>query len=272
LTFLERFGGDDDEKDEKFIKMIRARDDAAITTYLEAKANPSGLLLVAGLLFVSHETPYSHTISPATLDLVKKYTMPSALIGTVMSFWRDRPSTGTVLLMKYVDMRVISLTDVFTWLLQQDSWMRKSWGWEILQICSEKADGRISRGSVPPGDAPTETDHTETNPAKSDTENNSAEADPAENSAELNAEDAMPIDDQNGEANGHDINKERREVFETIVKGVGPCFERQNEKDGYWLKEWFSMVVRKYGADIAGMEATGWVGEVLAAGKEYRTR
>jgi hypothetical protein len=254
--------------------MIRARDNTAITTYFEAKANPSGVLLVAGLLFVSYETPYSHTIAPSTLDLVKKYTTPSALIGTVMSFWRDRPSTGTVLVMKYVDMRVISLADVFSWLLQQDSWMRYSWGWEIVQICSEKANGRISRGSVPPEDNPTETIPAETNPSvESDIENTSAEADSVENSAEPNtSEDAMQIDPQNGEANDHDANTERRAIFETIVKGVGPCFERQNELDGYWLKEWFSMVVRRYRADIVGLKATGWVGEVLAAGEDYRTR
>ena len=131
---VERFGGDD--ASEKLIEAIRARDESAVSTYIDE--NPSGELLVAGILYVSHETPYSHSIPSSTLELVKKHTTPSSLIGTIMSFWKERPSTGIVLVMKYVDLEVISLLDVITWLLEQDSWMKKSWGWEIIQICSEK--------------------------------------------------------------------------------------------------------------------------------------
>lgn len=247
--------------------MLRAKDDSAITVYLDE--NPSsGELLVAGLLSISHETPYSHTISPATLDLIKKYTTSSSLISTIMSFWRDRPSTATVLVMKYVDMRIISLADVISWLLEQDSWMRKSWGWEIIQICSDKANGRISRQFKP------ESKSIETKPAVTNSDDKEmTDAKPAEEASEENSgAEVMQIDGQNGHVNDHDTNKERKQMFEKVVEGVSACYERQSESNGDWLKEWFAMVVRRYGEDVAGLKATGWAGEVLAAGEEYRMR
>lgn len=164
-----------------------------------------------------------------------------------MSFWQQRPSTGIVLVMKYVDLEVISVADVISWLLEQDSWMRKSWGWEIIHVCSEKIDTR----------------------AIQKWDGNTADGN-EENSEEKPIEETMQVD-SNGTTNGTAKN-ERGELFEKIVAGVGPCFERQSEQDQYWLKEWFAMVVRRFGADIAGMEGTGWVGEILTEGEEFRKR
>lgn len=84
-------------------------------------------------------------------------------------------------------------------------------------------------------------------------------------------EDAMQVDSTNGTTNGTNKN-ERRELFEKVVGKVGSCYERQTHHDQYWLKEWFAMVVRMYGADVAGMEGIGWVGEMLTEGEDYRKR
>ena len=227
------------------IDAIRGRDESAISSYIDDHAD-KGELLVAGILFGSHETPYSHVISPSTLELVKKYTTPSSLIGTVMSFWQERPSTGIVLVMKYVDLDVISLVDVISWLLEKDSWMRKSWGWEIIQVCSEKLDTRASKSI-----------------------NGNIHDREDVKSVENTVDELMQVD-YNGTTNGTP-NNERWELFEKIVAGVGSCYERQSEQDRYWLKEWFEMVVRQHGADMTGMKAeTEWVDEILTEGGKYR--
>jgi hypothetical protein len=245
LLILDRFGGDDNS--EKLIDAIRGRDESAISTFIEE--NPkSGELLVAGILFVSHETPYSHVIPPSTLELVKKHTTSSSLIATVMSFWQERPSTGIVLVMKYVDLEVISVADIISWLLEQDTWMRKSWGWEIIQVCSEKLDTRAIQ--------------------KSD---DGATADAKGETSEKVAEESMQVD-SNGTTTNGTVKDERRELFEKLVAGVDPCYQRQSEQDQHWLKEWFVMIVRKYHADVVGLEGIGWVGEILADGEEYRKR
>jgi hypothetical protein len=245
---IERFGGCDTS--EKLIEAIRARDESAVSTYIDE--NPSGELLVAGILYVSHETPYSHSIPSSTLELVKKHTTPSSLIGTIMSFWKERPSTGTVLVMKYVDLEVISLLDVITWLLEQDSWVKKSWGWEIIQICSDKVNSP-KKSEVKP---PTEGE----NVIQDDSEKEKAE--------EKTAEDSMQVD-TNAAINGAGKSA-RRELFEKIVTGMGSCYERQGGQDQYWVKEWFAMVVRKFSEDVAGMEGTGWVAEMITNAEEYR--
>jgi hypothetical protein len=253
---IDRFGGDEDDK---FLEILRGRDDVAINTYLEEHTSEAtGKLLVAGLLFISHETPYSHSISPATLELVKEYTTPSSLIGTIMSFWRDRPSTGTVLVMKYVDLDIISLGDVMAWLMEQDGWMRKSWGWEIIQVCVEKTEGRLSR-------------QVQTS-AMEEVEVTSGEANggTSTEAAEQPTEESMLADSKNGEINGHDMD-EKKEMFEKVIGGIGACFERQTDADKDWLKEWFGMVVRRYSGDIAG-PAAGWVGDEITVGEEYRSR
>ena len=246
---VERFGGDD--ASEKLIDAIRGRDESALSTYMDE--NPSGELLVAGILYASHETPYSHSIPSSTVDLVKKHTTASSLIGTIMSFWKERPSTGIVLVMKYVDLEVISLLDVITWVLEQDSWMKKSWGWEIMQACSEKM-GTQKKSEIKP----------------STTQENTTQEDSEDKVEEQKAEDTMQVDTT---ATINRIGKsERREIFAKIVTGIFSCYERQGEQDQYWLKEWFAMVVRKFGADVAGMEGTGWVGEMLTNAEEYRRR
>jgi hypothetical protein len=247
-----KYGAEDSEK---LIDAIRARDDSAITAYIEANPN-SGELLVAGLLFVSHDTPYSHPIPPVTAELIKKHTTPSSLIGTIMSFWTERPSTGTVLVMKYVDLDVITLSDVVSWLLDQDSWMRKSWGWEIVQTCFEKAEGR-RQTAIEQNGKPTE-EPKERKPSD-------------EMDVDKPAEDVMHVDSKNGEMNGSTTN-ERREMFEKIVGGVEACYERQGERDQYWLKEWFAMVVRKYGTDLDGLERTGWAGQFLSEAEGHQQR
>jgi len=248
-TDVERFGGDD--ASEKLIDAIRGRDESAVSTYMDE--NPSGELLVAGILYVSHETPYSHLIPPSIVDLVKKHTTPSSLIGTIMSFWKERPSTGIVLVMKYVDLEVISLLDVVTWLLEQDSWMKKSWGWEIIQACSEKVDSPKKSEAKP-----------------STTQENTTQDNSEKEKVEIEAEDTMQVDTA-ATTNGTG-NSERREIYAQIVAGILSCYERQGEQDQYWLKEWFAMVVRTFSADVAGMEGTGWAGEMLTNAEEYRKR
>jgi len=138
----DRFGGGDDS--EKLVEALRARDDSAVAEYLDSNPN-SGELLVAATLFISHETPYSHTLPLNILELIKQHTSPSSLIGTIMSFWRQRPSTGTVLALKYVDLGLITLNDVVAWLLQQNEWMRHLWGWEVIQLIYEKAGNQESK-------------------------------------------------------------------------------------------------------------------------------
>jgi hypothetical protein len=158
--------------------------------------------------------------------------------------------------MKYVDLEVVTLSDVVSWLLEQDSWMRKSWGWEIIQICFEKAEGR-HRAAIEQNGKLTEA---------SKEQNLSDEMDD-----DKPAEDVMQVDSKNGDMNGSQAN-ERREMFEKIVSGVGACYEGQGEHDQYWLKEWFAMVVRKYGTDLEGFERTGWAGQFLSEAETYKQR
>ena len=70
----DRFGGGDDS--EKLVEALRARDDSAVAEYLDSNPN-SGELLVAATLFISHETPYSHTLPLNILELIKQHTSPS---------------------------------------------------------------------------------------------------------------------------------------------------------------------------------------------------
>jgi len=233
MAEIDRFGGGEDS--EKLIEALRARDDSAVTTYIECNPN-SGELLVAATLFISHETPYSHSIPSSVLELIKQHTTPPSLIGTVMSFWRERPSTGTVLVLKYVDLGVISLVDVVSWLLQQDTWMRHLWGWEIIQLIHEKAAAHASKDA---------------------------------NGMET-TEGEMQVD-ANGLSNGSHLNV-RREVLEKIIADVGGCYERQPELDQGWVKEWFAMVVRLFSDDVEGLDGSDWVGETLSAAQEYRKR
>jgi ATP-dependent Clp protease adapter protein ClpS len=131
------------------LEALKARDESAVTAYLES--NPSaGELLLAGILFISHQTPYSHIISPGLIDLLKKYSSPDNIISTVERFWELRPSTATVLVLKYVDWGMVSLVDVVSWLFDQDTWMRKAWGWEIMQQVHEKAVAQsiMTKGDV----------------------------------------------------------------------------------------------------------------------------
>jgi hypothetical protein len=166
-----------------------------------------------------------------------------------MSFWKERPSTGIVLVMKYIDLKVISLLDVITWLLEQDSWMQKSWGWEIIQVCSEKVDTLRKSEVKPPNE-------------DGDAMQQGSEEETVENTMQV---------DSHVTTNGAGIS-ERRELFEKVVAGIESCYERQGEKDRYWVKEWFAMVVRKFGADVAEMEGTGWAAEMLAHAEEFRKR
>jgi hypothetical protein len=277
---IDQFGGD--EGSEKLIEAIRARDEPAISTYVEGNPN-CGQLLVVAILFVSHETPYSHVIPPTTLALVKKHTTPLSLISTIMTFWQQRPSTGIVLSMKYVDLGVLSLVDVVSWLLEHDSWMSKSWGWEIIETCVAKADGRISRQKeqskshnvIKPG-SETATVNTHDLEGKEElvgdkpTED-SMQIDPKNGIEEDKAgEDSVQLDSIAGITNGALLAKEKQDMFERIVSGVGSCYERQREWDRYWLKEWFKMIVRRFNAQVAGLEGVGWVGEMLASAQEYR--
>lgn len=227
---------------------MRTRDEAAVASYVES--NPDcGALMIAAILFASHETPYSHVIPPTTLELVKKNS-PASVIETVMSFWKERPSTGTVLVMKYADLGVITLGDVVSWLLEQDGWMHKSWGWEIMEICLHRTDVCGQQSSQTD-----EISHNENNADPSDT-----------------AEQVMHVDTNNGEANGTQVNVERRALLEKIISCISICYGRQGELDKNWTKEWFGMIVRKCSMDLAETEATGWVGEMLTEAKEYQRR
>ena len=252
---LDRFGGSEDS--EKLVETIRSHDEDAISTYVTSMPNPSEIL-IAAILFASHETPYSHSVSGGLVELIRKVCTPDVVIRTIMSFWRDRPATGTVLVMKFVDLEILGLGDVVTWLLGEDEWMRKCWGWEMLQICVEKVDGLHARRT-----------------ATADGGNEGTIEAIKDENVEENAEDKpveekMEVDFVNGGINGTAVNDDRKELFVKIVAGVGACYERQTVLDKEWLKEWFGMVVRKYSADLVGLKGEGWVAEMLTQTEEYR--
>ena len=249
---LDRFG--QTEGSGKLLDAIRARDESAITAYCEANPN-SGELLLAALLFLSRETPYSYVIPPAAIELVKNNTTSSTLISTVMSFWKDKPSTGLVLVLKYVDMNLISLVDVISWLLHQDSWMSKSWGWELTEIC-------FTRASAPKEDI---------GERKSKDEDDMVEGESDENQRD-NVMETMQVDSERQQVNGTNSNQEVRELFGKIVAGVAACCKRQGEWDQYWLKEWFAMVVRRYWTDETAVFGTDWVEAMLHDAEKYRSR
>ena len=142
--------------------------------------------------------------------------------------------------------------DLISWLLEQDSWMNKSWGWEVVQVCYEKVNifNSIMKGAG----------------------RNAIDEIADESGKDKLDEKPEPMQvESNGETN-QNVENEKREIFEKIVSGVESCYERQAERDGYWLKEWFAMVVRKFHGDVAGMKGTGWVAEMLNIAEEYRRR
>ena len=255
----DRFGGAEDS--ERLVEAIRSRDEDAMSQYLDSASSP-GDILIAAILFTSHETPYSHSLSPGMVEMVKKYCSPDGVINTIYGFWRDRPATGVVLMMKFVDVEVLKVGDLMDWLLGQDEWMRKIWGWEIVEVCVEKVDGlheRKSNSQAGKGQGAAET--TEDGKLEDTTEE------------EKPTDETMQVDTTNGVVNGTtEVNEERKEFFAKIVAGVGACYERQTTLDKEWLKEWFGMVVRKYSADVVGLETGGWVGEMLAQADEYARR
>lgn len=255
----DRFGGAEDS--ETLVDAIRSRDEEAISQYLDSTPNP-GDILIAAILFASHETPYSHSVSPRVVELVKKHCSPDGVISTIYGFWRDKPATGMVLMMKFVDLEVLTVGDVIRWMLGQDEWMRKIWGWEMLEVCVEKVDGLHER-------------KTHSQDGKGEVAADMMEDGKVEdkNEEEKTKDEAMEIDTANGVVNGTtNVNEERKELFAKIVASVGTCYERQTVLDKEWLKEWFGMVVRKYSADVVGLEGEGWVGEMLAQAEEYRKR
>ena len=231
------------------LEAIRTRDEALVTAELESVPVPmKAKVLITAFLFASHETPYSHPIPLKIVDVVKEHSTPSALYEIIMSFWKKRPSTAIVLIMKFLEAVKNPLNSVFLWLLSQDGWMSKSWGWEIVQTCLEKADGMKQQQTQPQKNG-------QENP-----ENKGIEDAPAEE---------MQVD-RNGES---DAGNERKGMLKTIVSNVRVCYDRQTELDGYWLKEWFAMAVRKFGDTVDQLEpieSAVWVTEILDGAKEYR--
>lgn len=230
---------------EKLIEAIRARDETLIATELESiPTDRKERMLLAAFLFVSHETPYSHPIPAKMVDLLKEHTSSTVLCDTILGFWKQRPSTAIVLIMKFAELLKIPLREVLLWLLSQDGWMRKAWGWEIIQTCLEKADGLKQQ------------------PHANGNEEDSEEKEDA------------PAEEMQVDQNGT-VGNEKKEMLETIVSNVGKCYSRQSQLDGVWLKEWFAMAVRKFGDDVDGLETsgtTGWVTETVDAAKEYRKK
>ena len=254
-----------EEGSESLVNAIRARDESAVSTYVESTPN-CGVVLVAAILFASHETPYSYFIPSSMLELIKNNNSPGSVIGTIMSFWRERPSTGTVLVMKYVDLGIITLEDVVSWLLEQDSLMHKSWVWEIIQTCFEKVDSLGSKEEKTDGRSNTG------NTANDDSADAKISNDMV--SDHQSGEEVMQIDFSSGEANGTQVNIERRKLLSKIISDVATCYERQQDEwDHYWVKEWLAMIIRKFKSDVAEMEGTtNWVSEMLAEAKEYQKR
>ena len=243
-SWVERFNAGDDS--EKFIEALRAGDDVAIASFVDSSPNP-GPLLVAGLLYISHETPYSHQISTSIVDLLKSHASKADVVSSIMKFWRDRPSTGVVLAMKYVDLGVCGVGDVVGWLLGQDGWMSRAWGWEIVHVCMEKVDSLTSEEAAQNGD-------------KGEGHNGEIEG-------------TMAVDSASGygSTGGNESKNRRREIFQKIVDGVGACYERQTgELDREWLKEWFRMVVGTYCENFSGLSMDGWTGEILREAEEFR--
>jgi MIF4G like len=262
IIFPDRFGGAEDS--EKLVEAIRTRDEDAISQYLTSTSNPSDILIPA-ILFASHETPYSHSLSPQTVELVRKYcSVEAAVINSIMGFWRDRPATAMVLVMKFVDLEVLRVGGVVQWILGQDGWMRKGWGWEFVQIVVEKVDGLSVRKA--------ENKTTGEKVAVETGEDGNVEE--KVEGEEKPEEEEMQVDSTNGVMNGTaTVNEERKELFAKIVAGVGACYERQTVLDKEWLKEWFGMVVRKYSADVVGLEGEeNWVAEMLTHAEDYRKR
>ena len=147
--------------------------------------------------------------------------------------------------MKYVDLGVCGVGDVVAWLLGQDAWMTKAWGWEIVHVCMEKVDSLTSEKAAQNGD-------------KGEGENKEVEG-------------KMDVDSSSGSTSGNEMENKRREIFEKIVDGVGPCYERQmGELDREWLQEWFRMVVGTYYEDFNGLTTDGWAGEILREAEEFR--
>lgn len=147
--------------------------------------------------------------------------------------------------MKFIDLGICEVGDVVSWLLGQDGWMKRAWGWEVIGVCVEKAD-TLARQISENGDAGEE---------KKDGENG----------------EKMEVDSSGavGTANGDGKNA-RSEIFEKIVEGVGECYERQGELEREWLKEWFRMVVGSNYEGFSGLEADGWAGEILREAEEFR--
>ena len=244
---VERFGGD--ETSDKLLEAIRARDEVAITEYIQSNAN-SNDLLVAALLLHSHQTPYSHTIPPAVIELMKKNDSPVQVVGTIMKFWQDRPSTGIVLIMKFTELGVVAPKDVMEWLVEQQDlpgWMYKSWGWEMFTVCLEKLDGRIAREEEAAKEAASKTAE-ETKEGKNGEENG----------------DAMQIDAKNGEANGVSARGEKAEFVRTIIDKIdSKSFSNMGKEDRDWVREWFRMVARMC-REVTGFQNKGsWVGEEI---------
>lgn len=230
---------------EKLIEAIKSGDETLITTELEyIPLSMKGKCLLVTLLFVSHETPYSHPIPGKVVDMIKESLTFSMLCDTIMGFWKQRPSTAMVLIMKYADLLAIPLREVLVWILRQDGWMSRAWGWETIQTCLENVAGkRQGKGQDMNGQ---------------------------EDGVEKNGgTEEMQVD--RSEGNGD----ERREMLQVIVRNMGECYTRQSEMDKYWLREWFAMVVRKFSYDVDGIdtaETSDWVAETVNAAKEYRAR
>ena len=235
---------------EKIIEGIKSRDENLRTTELDSiPSDIKGKCLLAAILFVSRETPYSHPIPGQMVDFIKEYTTPSVLFDTIMGFWKQRPSTAMVLIMRYADLLEIPLSEILLWILRQDGWMSRAWGWETVQACLEKVNGR-KQGKAQ-----------QTNGPQQGVEKNGG--------TEVTEAEEMQVD-QNG-GNGD----ERREILRVIVSNVGECYSRQSEMDKYWLKALFAMVMRKFSYDVDGVdttETTDWVAETINAAKEYRAR
>jgi MIF4G like len=171
------------------------------------------------------------------IELVKKSTSGVEVVNAIMKFWAGRESTGTVLAMKYVDLGCCTVAHVVEWLLQQDGWTDRAWGWELVSVCVDKIDSLASQG-------------------QQNGENTNGEG-----------EERMEVDSS---ANG--VAKEgRREILGKIVEGVPRVYERAVDEFGReWVTEWFRMIVGTYYEEFAGFEAEGWAGDILRQADDFR--
>jgi hypothetical protein len=141
--------------------------------------------------------------------------------------------------MRYIDLGCCTVADVVEWLLGQDGWTSRAWGWELVPVCVEKIDTLASQG-------------------QQNSENATGEGD------------GEKMEEVVSYSNG--VGKEgRREILGKIVEGVPGVYERAEDDLGReWVTEWFRMIVGTYYEDFAGFEAQGWAGEILREADDFR--